>query len=280
LATWLVTGCSTGLGRAIAAAALERGETVVATARDATTLDDLTGPYPDTALALPLDVTDAKRRTDVVRATLDRFGGIDVLVNNAGHGYRAAVEEATDDAVEEMFATNFFGPVALIRAVLPSMRKRGAGTIVNVSSIGARSCPIGSGHYAATKAALEALSTSLSKEVEPLGLHVMNVEPGAFRTRFSSSLTQVHRPLDAYADTVGARRQREFSADNPQRGDPARAAEALLTALAAPNPPHLLLLGPDALDWYRDAAKAEAADADAWEHLSIGTDYPRPQRDL
>ena len=156
MATWLITGCSTGLGRALASTALDRGETVVVTARDAASVEDLARSHPDTALTLALDVTDHAQRRDVVRVAQERFGTIDVLVNNAGHGYRAAVEEAEEDQVRELFATNFFGPAALIQAVLPGMREQRSGTIVNISSIGARSSPVGAGHYAASKAALEA----------------------------------------------------------------------------------------------------------------------------
>ncbi len=139
MATWLITGCSTGIGRALASAALDRGENVAVTARDAASVEDLARSHPRTALALPLDVTDHAQGRDVVRAAQERFGTVDVLVNNAGHGYRAAVE----DQVQELFATNFFGPATLIQAALPGMRERRSGTIVNTSSIGARSSPAG-----------------------------------------------------------------------------------------------------------------------------------------
>ena len=158
MTTWLITGCSTGLGRAFAKAALDRGHNLVATARDAATLEDLARDNSDAVLTLTLDVTDHQRIGEVVAGAIDRFGGIDVLVNNAGYGYRAAVEEGERDAVDELFATNFCGPVALIQAVLPGMRARGSGTIVNISSIGARVSPPGSGYYAASKAALEAMT--------------------------------------------------------------------------------------------------------------------------
>jgi NAD(P)-dependent dehydrogenase (short-subunit alcohol dehydrogenase family) len=167
MATWLITGCSTGLERALASAVLDRGERVDVTARDAARVEDLTRSHPDTALALPLDVTDHVQVRDVVRTAREHFGTIDVLVSNAGHGYRAAVEEAAEDQARELFAVNFFGPVALIQAVLPGMRERRNGTIVNISSGGARSCPVGAGHYAATKAALEALPASLRTRKTP-----------------------------------------------------------------------------------------------------------------
>ena len=273
MATWLITGCSTGLGRALASTALDRGETVVVTARDAARVEDLARPHPDTALALSLDVTDHAQRLDVVRDAQERFGTIDVLVNNAGHGYRAAVEEAEEDRVQELFATNFFGPTALIQAVLPGMRERRSGTIVNISSAGARSSPVGAGHYAASKAALEALTACLRKEVQPLGITVMAVEPGAFRTNYKRSLAQ-SREISDYAGTVGPRRKGDVTEDGHQRGDPARAAQAIITAVQSPSTPLMLVLGPDALTWFRDAMKELNADVDAWEQTSLSTSFP------
>ena len=274
MATWLITGCSTGLGRALATALLDRGETVVVTARDAARAEDLARAHPSTALALPLDVTDHAQIRDVVRAAKERFGAIDVLVNNAGHGYRAAVEEAAEDQVQELFATNFFSAVALIQAVLPGMRERRSGTIVNISSAGVHSCPIGTGHYVATKAALEALTSALRKEVAPLGITVMTVEPGAFRTNYKRSLAQPRQEISDYAGTVGARRKADLTEDARQPGDPARAAQAIITAVQSPAAPSVLVLGPDALTWFRDAAKELSADVDAWEQASLSTSFP------
>jgi NAD(P)-dependent dehydrogenase (short-subunit alcohol dehydrogenase family) len=274
MATWFITGCSTGLGRALATAALDRGETVVLTARNTTAIDDLAASYPDTSLALALDVTDDAQRRKAVDSAVERFGGIDVLVNNAGHGYRAAVEEASDDQVRELFATNFLGPVALIREVLPSMRERRTGTIVTISSGGVRSCPIGAGHYVATKAALEALTTSLGKELKPLGITVITVEPGAFRTNYKRSLTQARQAIDAYSGTVGVRREKDLTEHDSQPGDPARAAEAIITAMRSPTPPRLLVLGPDALAWFHRSVEELSADVDAWRHTSLGTSFP------
>jgi NAD(P)-dependent dehydrogenase (short-subunit alcohol dehydrogenase family) len=274
MATWLITGCSTGLGRALASTALERGETVIVTARDAARVGDLARSHPDTALALSLDVTDHAQRRGVVRAARERFGTIDVLVNNAGHGYRAAVEEASEDQVQELFASNFFGPVSLIQAVLPMMREQRSGTIISISSGGTRSHPIGTGHYVATKAALEALTASLRKEVQPLGITVMTVEPGAFRTNYKHSLTQAREEISDYAGTVGARRKADLTEHGLQRGDPARAAHAIITAVQSPNPPRILVLGPDALTWFRDSVKELNADVDAWEQTSLSTSFP------
>jgi NAD(P)-dependent dehydrogenase (short-subunit alcohol dehydrogenase family) len=274
MATWLITGCSTGLGRALATAALDRGETVVVTARDAANVEDLALSHPGTALALALDVTDHAQLHKVVRAAEERFGAIDVLVNNAGHGYRAAVEEADPDQVRELFATNFFGPVALIQAVLPGMRQRGAGTIVNISSAGARSCPVGTGHYAASKAALEAVTAVLRKEVQPLGITVMAVEPGAFRTHYKLSLAEPREAISDYADTVGVRRQADPAEHGHQPGDPARAAQAIITAVRSPDTPLMLILGSDALRWFRDAVNELNTDVDAWEQVSLSTNFP------
>ncbi len=274
MATWIITGCSTGLGRALASAALERGENVVVTARDVSTVEDLARSYPGTALTLPLDVTDHAQIQAVVRAARERFGTVDVLVNNAGHGYRAAVEEAEQDRVHELFATNFFGPLALIQAVLPGMREQRNGTIVNISSIGARSCPIGAGLYAATKAALEALSASLRKEVQQLGISVVVVEPGAFRTNYKRSLVQSREAISDYAATVGARRNEDPGEDGNQPGDPARAAQAIIAAVESPSTPLTLVLGDDALSWFRDAMKELNADVDAWEATSLSTSFP------
>jgi NAD(P)-dependent dehydrogenase (short-subunit alcohol dehydrogenase family) len=274
MVTWLITGCSTGLGRALASALLDRGENVVVTARVAAAVEALAQAHPGTALALPLDVTDHAQIREVVRAARERFGSIDVLVNNAGHSYRAAVEEAAEDQVRELFATNFFGPAALIQAVLPGMRERRGGAIVNISSIGARSSPIGSGYYAASKAALEAMTESLRKEVGPLGITVMTVEPGAFRTSFLRSVAQPPETIGDYAATVGARRERDATNDGHQLGDPARAAQAIINAVQSSGSPRLLILGPDALTQFRNAVKQLSADADAWEQTSIATSFP------
>lgn len=219
MSTWLITGCSTGLGRALAAAVLDRGWNAAVTARDPESLADLVNAHPETALPLALDVTDPAQVVAAVTAAEGRFGSIDVLVNNAGYGYRAAVEEGDEPDVQRLFATNVFGPVALVKAVLPGMRARRSGTIVNISSIGAQICPPGSGYYSATKAALEGLSASLRREVEPLGLRVVVVEPGAFRTDFSGrSITESSTVIDDYADTAGKRRKRHDRTDGTNPG--------------------------------------------------------------
>jgi NAD(P)-dependent dehydrogenase (short-subunit alcohol dehydrogenase family) len=273
--TWLITGCSTGLGRAFAEGALHHGHNVVATARDATTVEDLARDYPVTALTLPLDVTDHQQIARVVERTIEKFGVIDVLVNNAGYGYRAAVEEGESDAVDKLFATNFLGPVAMIQAVLPAMRARRSGAIVNISSIAARVSPPGSGYYAASKAALEAMTRSLRREVTPLGITAMIVEPGAFRTDFAGrSLTQSVSAIADYADTAGQRRKEHDTSDGKQPGDPGKAAAALIATLRAPEPPFMLVLGREALQSFRTALADLTTDLDSWQDTSLSTDYP------
>ncbi|WP_104180398.1 oxidoreductase [Arthrobacter sp. B0490] len=272
MTTWLITGCSTGLGRALAEAALQRGDNVVATARDASKVEDLTAAYPDTALALPLDVTDADQVRTAVESGTETFGGIDVLVNNAGYGYRAAVEEGDDDDVRTLFNTHFFGTVDLIKAVLPQMRARRAGTIVNLSSIGARITPAGSGYYAAVKSAVEGLTGSLRKELEPLGITAMVVEPGGFRTDFSGrSLQQSADTIDDYAATAGRRRKENDTSHGTQPGDPAKAAAALIAAVVAPDAPEVLILGADAISAHADVLQAQLASLEAWRHVSEST---------
>jgi NAD(P)-dependent dehydrogenase (short-subunit alcohol dehydrogenase family) len=274
MTTWLITGCSTGLGRAFAEAVLARGDHAVVTARDVTKVQDLAEKHPDTALALPLDVTDDAQVAAAVAAAEERFGGVDVLVNNAGYGYRAAVEEGVDEDVRRLFDTHVFGTVATIKAVLPGMRARRSGTIVNLSSIGARICPEGSGYYAAVKAAIEALTLSLRKEVAPLGITAMVVEPGGFRTDFAGrSLAQSAQPIADYADTAGRRRKEHDTVHGTQPGDPAKAAAALITAVESEEPPYMLLLGEDASDGFRAALESLRTEVDVWESVSRSTGF-------
>ena len=274
MTTWLITGCSTGLGRALAEAVLDRGHNAVVTARDVTTVRDITDRHPDTALALALDVTDEDQVTTAVAAAEERFGGIDVLVNNAGYGYRAAVEEGEDEPIHQLFDTHVFGAVRTIKAVLAGMRSRRSGTIVNNSSIGARISPEGSGYYSAVKAAVEALTLSLRKEVAPLGITAMVVEPGAFRTDFAGrSLTQAARPIADYADTAGRRRKEHDTVHGTQPGDPAKAAAVLIDVVESGKAPYLLLLGNDASDGFRTALDALLEDVNAWERVSRSTSF-------
>ncbi len=274
MSTWLITGCSSGLGRALAEAAVSSGHNVVATARDVTAVADLADAAPERVLAVALDVTRPEEIANAVEQAEQRFGGVDVLVNNAGYGYRAAVEEGDDADVRTLFETHFFGAVALIKAVLPGMRARRTGAIVNISSIGAQLTPVGSGYYSAVKSALEGLSGSLRGELAPLGISVTIVEPGGFRTDFAGrSLTQSAAVIDDYADTAGKRRKEHDTVHGNQAGDPAKAATAIVSVVEQSTPPGFLLLGSDALAAYRRIAEVRSAEVTAWETLSASTDY-------
>ena len=274
MSTWLITGCSTGLGRALAETVIAAGHDVVVTARDEAKVADLAEQAPEKVLAAALDVTDPAQVTAVVTQAEERFGRIDVLVNNAGYGYRAAVEEGEDADVRALFETHFFGSVSMIKAVLPGMRARRAGSIVNISSIGAQARPAGSGYYSGVKAALEGMSGSLRSELQPLGIAVTVVEPGGFRTDFAGrSLTQSSTPIADYADTAGKRRKENDTTHGTQPGDPVRAGQAILTAVESAEPPAMLLLGTDSLTSYRTVLTAALAETEVWEQLTTSTDY-------
>ena len=274
MSTWLITGCSTGLGRALAEAVIGSGHNAVVSARDVAKVADLADIAPDRVLAVALDVTDPQQVASGAQQAEDRFGGVDVLVNNAGYGYRAAVEEGDDADVRTLFDTHFFGAVAMIKAVLPGMRGRRSGAIVNISSIGAQLTPVGSGYYAAVKAAIEGMSGALRGELAPLGISVTAVEPGAFRTDFAGrSLTQSATVIDDYSDTAGQRRKENDTMDGNQAGDPAKAAAAIIAAVESGDPPGFLLLGPDALAAYRYVAEARAGEIATWEQLTAGTNF-------
>lgn len=269
MATWLITGCSSGLGRALAEVVLAHGHRAVVTARDVATISELVASYPDTAIAAQLDVTDADEVSAAVAAGLEAFGAIDVLVNNAGYAYRAAVEEAEEDAIDYLFATHFFGPVRLIKAVLPGMRERRSGSIVNISSIGVWGMPPGGAYYCAAKAGIETLSGSLLKEVGPLGIHVMAVEPGGIRTDFAGrSLTESAVSIADYDATAGVRRPGRDTNHGRQSGDPVKMAELIVAAVEAETPPSFLLLGGDAVNSYRTLTDARRDEVEEWSERS------------
>jgi len=270
--TWLITGCSTGLGRALAEAVIGAGHHAVVTARDVARVSDLADAAPERVLAVAVDVTNPAQVNAAVQQAQERFGSIDVLVNNAGYGYRGAVEEGDDAQVRELFETHFFGTVAMVKAVLPGMRARRKGAIVNISSIGAQLTPVGSGYYAAAKAAVEGLSGALHGELQPLGISVTIVEPGAFRTDFAGrSLVESPTRIDDYAATAGQRRKENDTMHGNQAGDPAKAAAAIIAAVESSEPPSFLLLGPDALAAYRYIAQSRATHIEAWEYLTSST---------
>jgi NAD(P)-dependent dehydrogenase (short-subunit alcohol dehydrogenase family) len=273
---WFITGCSTGFGRELAKLLLKRGYRVVATARDQAKIADLVGAHEKTGLALELDVD---RQADIeaaVKAAQSRFGRIDVLVNNAGYGYLAAVEEGDDADVRAMFETNFFGLAALTRAVLPIMRAQKSGAIVNVSSMGGFIGFPGSGYYAATKFAVEGMSESLSKEVAPFGIKVIIVEPGPFRTDWAGrSLKTPKKPIDAYAETAIGRRRQIQSYSGNQPGDPMRAAEAIIDTVEREKPPLRLPLGSVAYEAMGTEIEAVRKEHDSLERIARGADYPK-----
>ncbi|MCA1404876.1 SDR family NAD(P)-dependent oxidoreductase [Ensifer sp. IC3342] len=273
--TWFITGCSTGFGRALAEHVIALGHNVVVTARDAAQVADLSALAPDRTLALALDVTRTDEIALATRAAEQRFGHIDVLVNNAGVGYFGAFEESDMDAVRAMFEVNVWGLANMTRAALPGMRRRRSGTIVNISSIGGlRSVPSLS-FYAASKFAVEALSEGLSKETEPLGIKVLIVEPGPFRTDWAGrSAGEATVSINDYEDTAGAvwRRIRGYRGKQP--GDPERAARAIVMAVNAAEPPLRLLLGREALAGARAKLDALRKDFDAWAEVTEGADFP------
>lgn len=275
MTTWLITGCSSGLGKSFARAVLEAGFNAVVTARNPKALDDLVSKYPGKAVAAALDVTDKAQVESVVKLAEQRFGAIDVLLNNAGYGYRGAVEEGDDEEVADLFATNFFGTVAMIKAVLPGMRARRTGTIVNLSSIAGRLAAPGSGYYSASKFAVEGMSDALRKELAPLGIRVIVVEPGAFRTDFAGrSLHQANANIEDYAPTAGPRRKENDTTDGTQQGDPDKGARVLIDVVGRTTPPFRLLLGSDALKNARAELDAQRAELEAWEDISVSTDFP------
>jgi NAD(P)-dependent dehydrogenase (short-subunit alcohol dehydrogenase family) len=270
---WFITGCSTGLGRALATHVLERGWRAAVTARDPEAVADLVGRHGDRAVALALDVTDPGQIAAAVERAEETFGRIDVLVNNAGHGYLAAVEEGDDTEVRALFDTNVFGLAAVTRAVLPGMRARRSGHVVNVSSLGGLAGFGATGYYHATKFAVEGLSESLAAEVAPLGVGVTIVEPGAFRTNWSGpSMKQSATRIEDYAETAGKRREATLATYGNQPGDPARAAEAVVIALEAGEPPLRLLLGTAALGVARGKIEALQREFARWEDLSRSTE--------
>ena len=257
---WLISGCSTGIGREVAYAALEAGDCVAATARNPDAVADLVEVFPDRALALALDVTDPAQVREAVSAAESRFGRIDVLVNNAGYGYVSSVEEGIDEDVRRMFDTNFFGAIDLIKAVLPGMRARRAGYVVNMSSITGFVAMPANVYYSTSKFALESLSEGLAKELEPFGIRVTAVEPGVFKTDWNArSMHESEETIADYAPTVGERRKLLRTTPEGFGGDPRKVGEALVMLSRLETPPVHLLLGADAVG----AARGKIADLSA-----------------
>jgi NAD(P)-dependent dehydrogenase (short-subunit alcohol dehydrogenase family) len=267
---WLITGASSGFGRAITEAAVAADDTVIATARNKEALSDIAAAHPGQVEALALDVTDTAAIEAAVQDVIARHGRIDVLVNNAGRGHVGAAEETSEAELRSLFDVHVFGPAALTRAVLPYMRERRAGAIVQMSSMGGQLSFAGFSAYSGTKFALEGMSEALADEVRPLGIKVLIVEPGAFRTRLFGSTTGSGQIAD-YSATVGPTRQMIQVSDGRQPGDPAKAAAAIITAIDAPQTPLRLPLGDDAvdaIDGHLDKVKAELA---TWEKIARDT---------
>lgn len=272
---WLITGCSTGIGREIARAVLEAGERVAVTARKPESVADLVEEFPDQALALALDVTNDAQIAAAVAATESAFGRLDVLVNNAGYGYVSAVEEGVDEDVRKMFDTNFFGAIAMIKAVLPGMRARKHGYIINISSMTGLVSNPGNVYYSASKFALESLSEGLRKELAPLGLRVSAVEPGLFRTDWSSRSMHESKPsISDYEATIGVRRELIRSSSGGEPGDPRKVGEAVLMLSRLESPPLRLLLGSDVLGANRAKLAEFQASMDEWEAVTLDVGFP------
>jgi NAD(P)-dependent dehydrogenase (short-subunit alcohol dehydrogenase family) len=273
---WFITGCSTGFGLELAKQAIEHGYRTVVTARDPSKLQGFGAT--DKVLVLKLDVTEPEQAADAIKATEARFGHIDVLVNNAGIGYFAAVEESEEDEVRKMFDVNVFGTGRMIWAVLPGMRKRRSGCIVNLSSLaGLRGFP-SMGYYNASKFAVEGLSAALRQEVEPLGVRVMVVEPSGFRTDWAGrSANESAQQIDDYMATAGKVRETVRASSGKQPGDPVRAAKAIVAAVASGKPPHHLLLGNDAFDGAMARLEHLREDFVAGEEVARAADFPKPK---
>jgi len=270
MSNWFITGVSTGLGRAIASAALEAGHTVVGTVRnpDAVAAFEALG---DKAVGMVLDVTDADAVKAVVDAAEARTGGLDVVVNNAGLGYTGAIEETPIADAKALFEVNVWGALAVIQAALPYLRARRAGHIVNVGSISGLACWNGTGIYGATKFALDCIGRTLAQEVNPLGIRVTNVAPGGMRTEFAASRLLGAQPTIAdYAETAHVARTVLTGHHGEEPSDPVKIAQAILTAVAADEPPLLLLLGTDALGYAEREFAMLQGQVDGWKHLTTG----------
>ncbi|SFL93183.1 oxidoreductase [Methylobacterium pseudosasicola] len=272
---WFITGCSTGFGRELAKLVIARGWRAVVTARDRAKVADLADGAADRVLALSLDVTEASQIAQAVTETTQKFGRIDVLVNNAGYGYQSSIEEGEDDKIRAQFDANVFGLFALTRAVLPTMRAQRAGHILNITSVAGFVGFPGSGYYAATKHAVEGFSDALAAEAGPLGIKVTCIEPGPFRTDWAGrSLIQTPSTIPDYAETAGARLKATAEKSGTQAGDPVRAGEAMIRVTEIDEPPRHLVLGAWGYEAVTSRLKQRLAEIEAWRETSLGADYP------
>ncbi len=273
--TWFITGCSAGgIGEGIARAVLQRGDNAVITARSLDKLEGIAKDYPETALPIAMDITKIEDIEKAVAETETKFGSVDILVNNAGYAYRSSIEEAEDEGMMRMYNTNLFGPVHLIQKVLPGMREKGAGAIINVSSIAAARTGAASGFYASSKAALELMSEGLAGEVKPLGIKVMIVEPGSFRTHFyDSSLQGSKMTIDAYKDTAWTRSVENTHNAQNQPGDPLKVGDVIIDTIDRDDYPMRLLLGSDAVKIVSSTYENRLKEIEAWAETSKKTDF-------
>lgn len=272
---WFITGCSSGFGKELVRAVLAKGGQVAVTARDRTRVADLVKGAGDRALVLDLDVTDSRQITSAVAAAESHFGRIDVLVNNAGYGYQATIEEGHEDEIRRQFDVNVFGLFAMTRAVLPGMRTRQKGHVINITSVAGMVGFPGSGYYAASKHAVEGWSDSLAAEGLPLGIRVTCVEPGPFRTNWAgSALAQTPSQILAYAETAGARLLNTAATSGTQPGDPVRAAEIMIKIAESNHPPRHLVLGAFGVDAVTGVLEQRLAEVKTWSAAGRATDFP------
>lgn len=268
---WIITGASSGFGRAFAEHALEQGYNVVVTARSASKLAEIVSLNPERVLAVTMDVTDPGQVENAARQAIERFGRVDVLINNAGYGIVGALEETPDSELRAQMETNFFGAVSVLQAILPFMREQRSGAIVNMSSLGGQLSFGGFSAYSASKFALEGVSEALAQEVKPFGIKVLIVEPGAFRTEFAGSALKHMPVLEAYRESVGGTRSFAHGMNNTQEGDPRKAAKAVEKALNDANTPLRLPLGADAVNSIRAHAENLLSEMAVWESVALDT---------
>lgn len=270
---WFITGTSTGFGRALAEAVAERGDYLVAAARNTAAVSDLARSHPDRVNVAQLDVTEHQRIGAVVEEAVSAFGRLDVVVNNAGYGLRGGIEEVSEEQMRTQFETNVFGVLGVTRAVLPYLRRQRSGHIVQMSSVGGIVSTIGGGMYAGTKFAVEGFSEALAKEVADFGIRVTIVEPGPFRTDFAGRSRGQARAIEDYAGSVGQAHEHFVAMDGAQPNDPARGAQAIMQAVEAEDPPLRLPLGPEAFERIRAKLEEQGRELDAWEHIGANTAF-------
>lgn len=272
--TWLITGVSSGFGQSLVDEVIRAGDFPVGTLRKAHEVDAFNDRYRGKALAVRLDVTDFAAIPAVVDGVARDRGGLDVLVNNAGYGMLGAIEELSLEEIRAQMETNFFGALAVTQAALPHLRQRGKGHVIQISSIAGFRAGPGTGAYNASKFALEGVSEALAHEVGPLGIHVVIVEPGPFRTKFASgSVKRAAREIAAYAPTAGARVRWIHEGDGKQPGDPVKAARLIVAVTRSERPPLRLVLGRFAIDGIRQKLDSVRADVEAWEKPGLATDF-------